>query len=178
MVHDPIATSLPSSIAASSLSASSIGAEKSASVKSATRSELPGFRGARCSLSRNFSRSEQDAMTPNSRVHFSAMAPCHLRAVIDDDNFRPARGHTGGLQDSRKFSRVREEADSLRFARITSNGRSLDVVSRNSRCQIRPIIVLLERKDLPSSGAGETPLVAVAPALEQRNLRRHRCAAY
>ena len=38
-------------------------------------------------------------------------------------------------------------------------------------------VVLLDRKDLPSAGAGETPIVAIAPADRQRHLRRRRRAA-
>ena len=33
--------------------------------------------------------------------------------------------------------------------------------------------VLLDRKDLPSAGAGETPIIAIAPAVGQRDLRGH-----
>ena len=35
-------------------------------------------------------------------------------------------------------------------------------------------VVLLDRPDLPSAGAGETPIVCVAPALANADLRRHR----
>ena len=35
-------------------------------------------------------------------------------------------------------------------------------------------VILLDRKDLPPAGAGETPIVAIAPAIAQRHLRRHR----
>ena len=36
--------------------------------------------------------------------------------------------------------------------------------------------VLLDRKDLPSAGAGETPIVGHRPGDRQRDLRRHRPA--
>ena len=36
--------------------------------------------------------------------------------------------------------------------------------------------MLLDRKDLPSAGAGETPIVGVAPAVAGADLRRHRHA--
>ena len=35
-------------------------------------------------------------------------------------------------------------------------------------------IVLLDRKDIPSAGAGETPLVALAPAISNAIFERHR----